>query len=100
MHKGVHIACDADLITVYRTNPTGLEMLLTLIRGRLLPTDSNTLLLEGFMRKAGTGDPELCEPSHGDEFIFQSLVFTPEPLAAYSITAAGEDASIWRQSLN
>ncbi len=101
VHTAVHIACDADLITIYRTKPDGLEMLLTLIRARLLPTDSNTLTVEGFARKAGTGDPEQSEPRQGDEYIFQSLVFTPEPMASYSVSGSvGEDVSIWRQSLN
>lgn len=98
-YSEVHIACDADLVTIYRTNPDGLEMLLTLIRARLMPTDANTLVIEGFARKAGTGDPEQSEATHGDEYVFQSVVFTPEVIAPYPI-AAGEDTALWRQSLN
>jgi hypothetical protein len=75
-------------------------MLQTLIRGRVLPTDNNTLIIEGFARKAGTGDPELSEPAHGDEYVFQSLEFTPEPVAAYSVSGAAGPDALWRQGLN
>ncbi len=99
-YSDVHIACDADLVTIYRTNTEGLEMLLTLIRARLMPTDANTLVIEGFARKEGTGDPEQSEATHGDEYVFQSVVFTPEASAPNPI-AAGEETAMWgQQSLN
>ena len=101
VHAAVHIACDDDLLTIYRTAGEGLDMLLTLVRARLTPTDNNTLLIEGFARKAGTGDPETAEPAHGDAYIFQRIVFTPEPIAAFSINTANVDGDPhWSQGLN
>ncbi|MEQ9365016.1 MAG: hypothetical protein RIF32_12265 [Leptospirales bacterium] len=81
----VHIACDHDLITIYRTSGNGIEVLYTLIRGRLLPSDENEIILEGFIRKSG--DPEEPEAISGEEYLFTRFSFYPETLlslAAFS----------------
>lgn len=84
-HYPVHIACDHDLITVYRPSGNGIEVLYTLVRARLLPSDENEMILEGFVRKAGDSD----EPDAivGEEYLFTRLSFFPETLlslAAFS----------------
>lgn len=81
----VHVACDNDLITIYRTSGNGIEVLHTLVRARLTPGDENEIIIEGFVRKSG--DPEESEPIAGEEYLYSRLSFFPEnilSLAAYS----------------
>ena len=81
----VSISCDHDLITVYRSRGADVEVLYTLIRARLIPSDENEMILEGFIRKSG--DPEEPEAIAGEEYLYSRFSFFPEThlsLAAYS----------------
>ena len=81
----VHIACDSHLITVYRTSGSNIAVLYTLIRARLIPSDENEMIIEGFVRKSG--DPEEPEAVAGEEYLFTRFSFFPETLLSLAASS-------------
>ncbi len=78
LQNSVYVESDGDLFTVYRPAQDSIEVLYTLLRGRLIPGDGGEVLLEGFIRKSG--DPEIAEPGDGEEYLFVRLAFYPDSI--------------------
>ena len=79
----VFLTSAEDVYTIYCTNGDEIEILYTLLRGCLYPGEENTIIIEGFIRKAG--DPEHLRPVDGEEYMYRRLCFFPESAAMYQM---------------